>query len=63
MTQEESHQDYVDKKTFSCSYAVLGGFDRGRMIELAEYEYGVYAGIIVKSYLKKKDIALQCHGY
>ena len=62
-TQAERHSEYTDKMIFACSYAVAGDFNRDRMVALAEYDYGVYAGIIVKSYLKKKDIARQCHYY
>ena len=63
LTAEESRRDYEDKMRFACSYAVAGGFDRDRMQELAEYDYGSYAGIIVKVYLKKKDIGRQCSWY
>ena len=48
---------------FACSYAVEGDFDRDRMVQLAEYDHGTYAGIIVKSYFDKKNIARQCHNY
>ena len=63
LTTEESRRDYEEKMRFACSYALAGEFDRDRMQELAEYDYGAYAGIIVKAYLDKKDIAIQCSRY
>ncbi len=48
---------------FACSYAIAGNFDRDQMIQLAEYDYGTYGGIIMKSYLQKKDVASQCRLY
>jgi hypothetical protein len=33
------------------------------MEELAEYDYGVSGGSIVRIYLKKKNIARQCSSY
>ena len=61
--QEERHREYVDRMRFACSYAIAGNFDRDQMIQLAEYDYGTYGGIIMKSYLQKKDVASQCRLY
>lgn len=59
----ERQRERINRMSFAGSCAVEGNFDRDRMVQPAEYDYGAYAGIIVESYHDQKSIARQRHNY